>query len=247
MKCFVHHVRARRGPTIILMIFFNKVFLMPDFFIMLWKTINYINHTKMKKSILSHLAAFACGVLLVCGVSMTAPHHVSSGVYGDVNGDGVVDIDDLNEVINVMVGKPHGGERAILVSEESLTFTGEVDGVYTQTLTVGSDNLHGAVNAMVLGGDGAFGVAPTTLSLEQVQRGVELTVAYAPTSAGTHMARLLLTSEGAPSVTVTFTGTASGSEPATQTFTVNGVSFKMIAIEGARSRWARRPSRAATS
>ena len=186
----------------------------------------------MKKAFLSHLAAFACGVLLVCGVSMTAPHRVSSGVYGDVNGDGVVDVDDLNEVVNVMLGKPHGGERAILVSEESLTFTGEVDGVYTQTLTVGGDNLHGAVSAIVMGGDGAFGVAPNTLSLEQVQRGVELTVTYAPTSAGTHTARLLLTSEGAPSVTVTLTGTASGPAPTTQTFTVGGVSFKMIAVEG---------------
>ena len=183
---------------------------------------------------MSHLAAFACGVLLVCGVSMGVPHRVSSGVYGDVNGDGVVDVDDLNEVVNVMLGKPHGGERAILVSEESLTFTGEVDGVYTQTLTVGSDNLHGAVSAMVLGGDGAFTVSHGELSLEQVQRGVELTVAYAPTSAGTHTARLLLTSEGAPNVTVALTGTATqpGGAAETRTYTANGVSFKMITVEG---------------
>ncbi len=186
----------------------------------------------MNKSVFSHLAAFTCGVLLVCGVSMGLPHRVSSGVYGDVNGDGVVDIDDLNEVVNVMLGKPHGGERAILVSEESLTFTGEVGGVYTQTLTVGGDNLQGAVSAMVLGGDGAFGVSPATVSLEQVQHGAELTVAYAPTSAGTHTARLLLTSEGAPSVTVTLTGTASGPAPTAQTFTAGGVSFKMITVVG---------------
>ncbi|MBR6283773.1 MAG: SUMF1/EgtB/PvdO family nonheme iron enzyme [Muribaculaceae bacterium] len=57
----------------------------------------------------SHLAAFACGIMLVSGVSLTAPHRVSSGVYGDVNGDGTVDVDDLNEVINVILGKPHGG------------------------------------------------------------------------------------------------------------------------------------------
>ncbi len=56
------------------------------------------------------------------------------------------------------------------MSEESLTFTGEVGGVYTQTLTVGSDNLHGAVSAKVEG-DGAFTVSPGELSLEQMQQG----------------------------------------------------------------------------
>ena len=181
----------------------------------------------------SHLAAFACGVVLVCGVSMTAPHRVSSGVYGDVNGDGTVDVDDLNEVVNVILGKPHGGDRAILVSDESLSFTGDVGGVYTQTLTIQGDNLHGEVHAMVLGGDGAFGVAPTAVSLDAAQRGAELTVAYAPLSAGTHTARLLLTSDGAPNVTVTLTGTATQPGGATtKTYTVGGVSFKMVAVAG---------------
>ncbi len=185
-----------------------------------------------RKFIFSHLAAFACGVLLVCGVSMGVPHRVSSGVYGDVNGDGVVDVDDLNEVVNVMLGKPHGGERAILVSEESLTFTGEVDGVYTQTLTLGGDNLHGAVSAKVEG-DGAFTVSHGELSLEQVQQGAELAVTYAPLSAGTHTARLLLTSDGAPNVTVSLTGTATQSGAFTsKTYIVDGERFRMVAVEG---------------
>ena len=184
-----------------------------------------------RKFIFSHLAAFACGVLLVCGVSMGVPHRVSSGVYGDVNGDGVVDVDDLNEVVNVMLGKPHGGERAILVSEESLTFTGEVDGVYTQTLTLGGDNLHGAVAKVE--GDGAFTVSHGELSLEQVQQGAELAVTYAPLSAGTHTARLLLTSDGAPNVTVSLTGTATQSGAFTsKTYIVDGERFRMVAVEG---------------
>ena len=76
---------------------------------------------KNGKTILSHLAAFACGVVLVCGVSMTGPHRVSSGVYGDVNGDGVVDIVDVNEVINVILGGHQGG------TTEPVTYT--VNGV----------------------------------------------------------------------------------------------------------------------
>ena len=72
--------------------------------------------------------AFACGVLVVCGVSLTAPHRVSSGVYGDVNGDGIVDVDDLNEVINVIVGKSHGG------TNEARTYT--VTGVTFKMIAV---------------------------------------------------------------------------------------------------------------
>ena len=183
-----------------------------------------------RKPFFSHLMAFVCGVLLVCGVSMTAPQRVSSGVYGDVNGDGIVDVDDLNEVINVMLGKPHGGERAILVSDESLSFSGEVGGVYTQTLTIQGDNLHGDVNAVVMGGDGAFGVAPTTVSLDVAKQGTALTVTYAPLSRGTHTARLLLTSDGAATVTVNLTGVAGS--PEVTTYTVNGVSFKMVKVDG---------------
>ncbi|MBQ7690300.1 MAG: SUMF1/EgtB/PvdO family nonheme iron enzyme [Muribaculaceae bacterium] len=84
--------------------------------------------SKKQFSLRHVIMAFACGIMLVCGLSLTAPHRVSSGVYGDVNGDGVVDIDDLNEVINVMLGKPHGG------SHNDNTFT--VNGVTFKMIPV---------------------------------------------------------------------------------------------------------------
>ena len=81
-----------------------------------------MNKTSKQFSLRHLLMAFACGMLLVGGVSLTAPHRVSSGVYGDVNGDGVVDIDDLNEVINVMLGKPHGGTDDNTFTVNGVTF-----------------------------------------------------------------------------------------------------------------------------
>ena len=96
-----------------------------------------------RRQFFSHLAAFACGVLLVCGVSMTAPHRVSSGVYGDVNGDGIVDVDDLNEVINVMLGKPHGGAttKTYTVGGVSFKMVAVEGGTFTMGATAeqGSD------------------------------------------------------------------------------------------------------------
>ncbi|MBQ7690986.1 MAG: formylglycine-generating enzyme family protein [Muribaculaceae bacterium] len=189
--------------------------------------------SKKRESILNHAAKFACCLMLVCGVSLTTPHRGPSGVYGDVNGDAVVDVEDINEVINVILKKPHGGEREIVVSEEELTFTGEVGGVYTQSLTVFGKNLSGVVSAAVMGGDGTFDVAPSTVTLAQVEAGAELTVTYAPTSAGSHAARLQLTSDGAPTVTVMLSGTATQSgNVSTTTYTANGVTFEMVTIEG---------------
>ena len=68
---------------------------------------------KRKGVFRSHLMAFVCGMLLVGGVSMAVPHRVSSDIYGDVNGDGKVDVEDVNEVINVILGLPHGGTSAM--------------------------------------------------------------------------------------------------------------------------------------
>ena len=90
-----------------------------------------------QRQFFSHLAAFACGVLLVCGVSMTAPQRVSSGVYGDVNGDGTVDIDDLNEVVNVILGKPHGGAttKTYTVGGVSFKMVAVAGGTFTMGAT----------------------------------------------------------------------------------------------------------------
>ena len=74
------------------------------------------------------MASFACGMVLVCGVSMTTPHRVMSGVYGDVNGDSVVDVLDLNGVIDVILDIPHGN------ADDSLTFT--VNGVSFKMIAV---------------------------------------------------------------------------------------------------------------
>ena len=74
------------------------------------------------------LMAFACGMLLVGGLSLTAPQRVSSNIYGDVNGDGVVDIENVSEVINVILGyyDGHGdaGPGGIIGHVEQLEFGG---------------------------------------------------------------------------------------------------------------------------
>ena len=92
------------------------------------------------------LRTLACGALLMCCMSLAVPHRAASDVNGDgrvdvddlnevvnailelpasangdVNGDGRVDVDDLNEVINMILGTPPGD------TVETRTFT--VNGV----------------------------------------------------------------------------------------------------------------------
>ena len=94
---------------------------------------------KKKRFSLCHLlGAFACGVLLVSGVSLTTPQRLSSGVYGDVNGDGMVDVDDLNEVINVILGLPHdgtNGTRTFTVNGVTFTMVTVEGGTFTMGAT----------------------------------------------------------------------------------------------------------------
>ncbi len=118
----------------------------------------------MRRNVLALVVMVACGVVWVSGVSMTAPHRVSTDVRGDVTGDGVVDIDDLNAVINVMV---HKNADAGIEARADIDGNGMVD----------IDDLNTVINVMVGKNPG-------------------------------------------------------GDTPVTQTFTVNGVSFKMIAVEG---------------
>ncbi|MBO4870905.1 MAG: SUMF1/EgtB/PvdO family nonheme iron enzyme [Muribaculaceae bacterium] len=49
------------------------------------------------------LIAFAYGMLLVGAVSMSAPPRVSINVCGDVTGEGVVDVADVNSIINIIL------------------------------------------------------------------------------------------------------------------------------------------------
>ena len=66
----------------------------------------------------------------------------AQGVYGDVNGDGVVDIFDVNEVINVMLGKSTGaGTTTYTVNGVSFKMVVVEGGTFTMGATAeqGSD------------------------------------------------------------------------------------------------------------
>ena len=63
---------------------------------------------------------------------------VWSEVYGDVNGDGRVDVEDVNEVVNVILGLPHGGQsgtQTFTVNGVSFTMVEVQGGTFTMGAT----------------------------------------------------------------------------------------------------------------
>lgn len=97
----------------------------------------------------------------------------------------------------------------ITASPESLTFSGNTGQTYAKTVTVTGANLQGNVSVTISGTNSAmFSVSSTTITKNQATQGYDVTVTYAPTTAGTHNANLVLSSTGAEAVSVPLSGTA---------------------------------------
>ena len=113
----------------------------------------------------------------------------------------------------------------IKATPEELNFEGYVGETYTQTINVKGYNLTGNIS-IAKSGANVYSVTPTTISAADAYNGVDVTVTYAPTAAGTTNATLTLTSNGAEAVTVPITGVA---QPRIPTVIVNPESLDFVA------------------
>ena len=76
------------------------------------------------RRIVSLAAALVCGVLLTWSAAATSARWAANGSHGDVNSDGVVDIEDMNICINIVLGFITDAEVKALAD---LTGDGTVD------------------------------------------------------------------------------------------------------------------------
>ena len=118
-------------------------------------------------------------------------------------------------IINALAGieyiLQHQGPT-IIAKPSELNFEGYATNTYTQTISVKGYNLTAPIN-IAKSGSNVYSVSPTTISAEDAYNGVDVTVTYAPTAAGSTNARLTLTSEGADAVTISITGVAQACVP----------------------------------
>ncbi|MBP5687891.1 MAG: S8 family serine peptidase [Muribaculaceae bacterium] len=100
----------------------------------------------------------------------------------------------------------------IKATPDEVNFEGYVGETYTQTINVKGYNLTGNIS-IAKSGANVYSVTPTTISADDANNGVDVTVTYAPTAAGNTNATLTLTSNGAEAVTVPVTGVAAPRVP----------------------------------
>ena len=150
-----------------------------------------------------------------------------------------------------------GDNPVINVNPTALSFTDcNTSNTYTQTFTIGGQNLEGNVTLSVIGST-YFTVSPTTLTAAQAMAGATITVTYAPKYSGTHSSQVNISCNGAETKSVSLTGVATGGSssgpsmtatpsaltfntavgtPVTQTFNLKGnglTSIVNLAVEGA--------------
>ena len=103
-------------------------------------------------------------------------------------------------------------EPTIKTDKTEVAFEGYATKTYTQTVTVTGLNLEGNITVSKSGSN-VFSVDKTNISAANAANGVELTITYAPTTAGTQTGTITLSSSNAENVTISLTGTAEAATP----------------------------------
>jgi len=123
---------------------------------------------------------------------------VTDGPHASHFGNGKIDALAGIEYILSAHSKP-----IITATPTDVTLIGKPNGTYTESVTVAGIRLKGDITATLNDPNGVFSINPT-----QLGSGGELVITFTPTEEGEYTATVVLTSQGAQSVTITIHGTA---------------------------------------
>ena len=114
----------------------------------------------------------------------------------------------------------------IKADKTGLAFEGYATRTYTETISVTGINLEGNITVSKSGSN-VFSVDKTRITQSNGSASAEITVTYAPTTAGTQTGTITLSSNNAENVTISLTGTA---EAATPTIIADKESLEFTAL-----------------
>lgn len=125
------------------------------------------------------------------------------GTHGKINA-----IKGIQYILGVSAGP------TIVANPNSVTFdeNSYATRTYTKTLNVKGLNLEGNITATIAG-NSAFSIDRTTITQSGGSAEADITITWAPTTAGTQTATITLTSTGADNVVVNINGTAKSADP----------------------------------
>jgi hypothetical protein len=96
----------------------------------------------------------------------------------------------------------------LIADPETLTLTTALGETVTATFDILAANLTGDVTITLNDENGVYSIEPATISKADAEEGATVTVTYAPTTVGEHVATITISSDGAEDVTVTLNGSA---------------------------------------
>ncbi len=107
---------------------------------------------------------------------------------------------------------PLKSDPEINANPASLTFSANINKTESKSFTVTGSNLTGNITAEVTSGSNVFSIDQTTISQTGGNANGTINVTFAPTAVGTYTGTVTLTSQGAQSVTVNLSATATEPE-----------------------------------
>lgn len=125
---------------------------------------------------------------------------------------------EAEDVVISLAGTAEPATPTILVDNQELAFSGNVDMEQSKGVVVSGRFINADVNLTLTDARGVFSVSPTTLSAEAIAAGAEVTITFNASQEGSYTGTLTLSSEGAEPVTIQLSATANDGGTASDPF-----------------------------
>ena len=150
------------------------------------------------------------------GAEVTVTFHPSEA--GEFTGAITLSSAGAEDVVITLSGTAEPATPTILVGNQALAFSGNVDMEQSKGVVVSGRFINADVNLTLTDANRVFSVSPTTLSAEAIAAGAEVTITFNASQEGTYTGTLTLSSEGAEPVTIQLSASANNGGTASDPF-----------------------------
>lgn len=150
------------------------------------------------------------------GAEVTVTFHPSKA--GEFTGAITLSSVGAEDVVITLSGTAEPATPTILVDNQALAFSGNVDSEQSKGVTVTGRFINSDVNLTLTDANRVFSVSPAMLSAEAIAAGAEVTVTFNASQEGTYTGTLTLSSEGAEPVTIQLSASANNGGTASDPF-----------------------------
>lgn len=137
---------------------------------------------------------------------------------GEFTGSITLSSAGAEDVVIALSGTAEPATPTILVDNQALAFSGNVDMEQSKGVVVSGRFINADVNLTLTDANRVFSVSPAMLSAEAIAAGAEVTITFNASQEGTYTGTLTLSSEGAEPVTIQLSASANNGGTASDPF-----------------------------